>query len=117
MSAFRQTLKKILPAGLLQMGGQAWDALGRAGEWPAALLHPARRDTRRRLAQLKDIHRGQRCFIIGNGPSLRNTDLSRLRAEYTIGMNRIYLAFPEWGFQTSYYLSVNDLVKIGRAHV
>ena len=25
-------------------------------------------------------------------------------------MNRIYLAFPELGFSTSYYLSVNDLV-------
>ncbi|MEN4042833.1 MAG: 6-hydroxymethylpterin diphosphokinase MptE-like protein, partial [Anaerolineaceae bacterium] len=58
----------------------------------------------------KDIHRGERCFIIGNGPSLRDTDLSRLRGEYTIGMNRIYLAFPDLGFQTSYYLAVNDLV-------
>ncbi len=25
-------------------------------------------------------------------------------------MNRIYLAFPDMGFPTSYYLSVNDLV-------
>jgi hypothetical protein len=64
----------------------------------------------RKLAAYKDIHRGQRCFIIGNGPSLNQTDLSRLRGEYTFGMNRIYLTFTELGFCTSYYLSVNSLV-------
>ena len=62
------------------------------------------------LAELKDMHRGQRCFIIGNGPSLKVTDLSKLRNEHTIGMNRIYMLFSELGFSTSYYLSVNSLV-------
>ena len=51
-----------------------------------------------------------RCFIIGNGPSLKQTDLNQLEGEFTFGMNRIYLLFPELGFETSYYLSVNDLV-------
>ncbi len=64
----------------------------------------------RRLESLENIHQGERCFIIGNGPSLKNTDLSRLKNEFTIGMNRIYLLFPQMGFPTSYYLSVNDLV-------
>ena len=63
-----------------------------------------------RLQALKDIHRGKRCFILGNGPSLRQTDLTKLKDEYTFGLNRIYLAFPELGFTTRYYLSVNDLV-------
>ncbi|MEA2007834.1 MAG: 6-hydroxymethylpterin diphosphokinase MptE-like protein, partial [Chloroflexota bacterium] len=63
-----------------------------------------------RLAALKDIHKGERCFIIGNGPSLKNTDVSKLKDEYTFGMNRIYLAFSDWGFQTSYLASVNSLV-------
>lgn len=48
--------------------------------------------------------------MIGNGPSLKNTNISYLRDEYTFGMNRIYLAFEEWGFQTSFLVSVNDLV-------
>jgi hypothetical protein len=47
-----------------------------------------------RLAALKDAHRGERCFLIGNGPSLKQTDLSLLKNEFTIGTNRIYLAFP-----------------------
>lgn len=63
-----------------------------------------------RLAELKDAHRGQRAFILGNGPSLRRTDVSLLANEHTFGLNRVYLAFPQWGFQTSYFVSVNDLV-------
>lgn len=59
---------------------------------------------------MKDAHRGERCFIIGNGPSLKQTDLSRLHSEYTFGTNRIYMMFPDLGFTTSYYVSVNSLV-------
>lgn len=62
------------------------------------------------LSALKDQHRGKRCFILGNGPSLRQTDLSRLRGEYTFGLNRIYLLFPELGFPTTYLVTVNQLV-------
>ena len=48
--------------------------------------------------------------MIGNGPSLRHTDLSLLDKEFTFGLNRIYLLFPELGFDTSFLVSVNDLV-------
>lgn len=77
---------------------------------PAAYLHPWRRRAIERLASLKDIHKGQRAFIIGNGPSLKNTDMSKLRGEITFGMNRLYLMFPELGFSTTYLSVVNDLV-------
>ncbi len=40
---------------------------------------------------MHNIHHGQRCFIIGNGPSLQRTDLTKLKDEFTFGMNRIYL--------------------------
>ncbi len=73
-------------------------------------LHPWRRESIRRLAELKDIHKGKRAFIIGNGPSLKQTDLSKLKNEITFGMNRIYVMFPEMGFQTTYFCSINDLV-------
>ena len=62
------------------------------------------------LISIRGSHRGERAFIIGNGPSLRETDLSPLRNEFTFGLNRIYLMFPELGFQTSCLVSVNDLV-------
>jgi len=63
-----------------------------------------------RLAEFKDKHRGQRCVIIGNGPSLNKMDLSFLRNEITFGMNRIYLLFDKWDFRPTYYVSVNPLV-------
>jgi 6-hydroxymethylpterin diphosphokinase MptE-like len=69
-----------------------------------------RRQSRQRLAALKDRHLGERCFIIGNGPSLQRTDLSRLRKEFTFGMNRIYLLFDKLGFSTTYYVAINRLV-------
>ncbi len=110
MNAVKENLKKNLPAPVYNVLRESRDALQRAGQWPGAAFHPWRRDTIERLAALKDKHKGQRCFIIGNGPSLKQTDLSRLKGEYTLGQNRIYLAFPDLGFTTSYYLSVNDLV-------
>lgn len=64
----------------------------------------------KRMLVLKDRHRGERCFIIGNGPSLKNTDLSLLKDEVTFGMNRIYLLFDRLGFATTYYVAVNKLV-------
>ncbi len=104
------SLKKAIPVPVRRAIGETLDAFDRARQMPAAMLHPWRRDTMERLEALHNRHKGERCFIIGNGPSLRHTDMSKLRGEYTLGMNRIYLMFPELGFQTTYYLSVNDLV-------
>ncbi len=63
-----------------------------------------------RLAAYQDRHKGQRCVIVGNGPSLNKMDLSFLENEITFGMNRIYLLFDKWKFRPSYYVSVNPLV-------
>jgi len=110
MNTFKQTLKNILPTPVLNVARETFDAAARLPEWPAAAFHPLRRNTIAGLTALKDTHRGERCFVIGNGPSLRQTDLTRLRGEVTFGVNRIYLAFPDMGFPTSYYLCMNDLV-------
>jgi hypothetical protein len=106
----RQFLKKNLPEPLLAAIRDGRDFIDRLPEIPSANLHPWRRDTVSRLKKLENKYEGERCFILGNGPSLRNTDLSKLRHEYTFGMNRIYLAFPDMGFPTTFFVSVNDLV-------
>ena len=106
----KQTLKQIIPPPIWNFARQTNDAIRRIPELPDAYLHPWRRESIRRLAAFKDIHKGKRAFIIGNGPSLRQTDLSKLRDEFTFGMNRIYLLFPELGFHTTYFVSINDLV-------
>ncbi|MFX0194960.1 MAG: 6-hydroxymethylpterin diphosphokinase MptE-like protein [Candidatus Hodarchaeota archaeon] len=63
-----------------------------------------------RLARFANRHQGERCFIIGNGPSLNRMDLRPLAREITFGLNRIYLLFDKIGFATTYYVSVNMLV-------
>lgn len=73
-------------------------------------LSPAGRASARRIREFQDEYKGQRCFIIGNGPSLRRMDLSPLRNEVTFGLNRIYLLFEELGFSTTFLVAINRLV-------
>ena len=37
--------------------------------------------------RLRGVHRGERCFVLGNGPSLRDQDLSRLAGEQVFTVN------------------------------
>ena len=94
----KDTIKKLLPEPVLNAAREGFDAIKRVKDIPDAYFSPERLDTIQRLGALQDIHKGERCFIIGNGPSLKQTDLTKLKNEYTFGLNRIYLAFPEMGF-------------------
>ncbi len=105
-----ESLRNLAPEPLINMARTSYDAIRRLPQVPDAYFHPWRRESRRRLMEIRDSQRGKRCFIIGNGPSLKHLDLSKLRQEVTFGTNRIYLLFPELGFTTSYYVSINDLV-------
>ncbi|MBO9395297.1 hypothetical protein J7400_01300 [Shimia sp. R9_2] len=70
---------------------------------------PSRLDTPA-LLSLKNRHFGERCFVVGNGPSLTTTDLDALRWEYTFGSNKIYLAFPETHWRPTFYSLEDRLV-------
>jgi hypothetical protein len=106
----RKFLKENLPDPILSTLKNGRDFISRMPEIPDAYFHPWRRESIQKLQQYGNKYQGERCFIIGNGPSLRKTDLTKLKNEYTFGMNRIYLAFPEMGFPTSFFVSINDLV-------
>ena len=106
----KQSLKSALPTPVLQFARDTYDSFRRIPQLPSAYFHPWRRESIRRLVELKDIHKGKRAFVIGNGPSLKQTDVAKLRNEFTFGMNRIYLLFPELGFHTTYFCATNDLV-------
>jgi hypothetical protein len=108
---FPQSLKRVTPAPLWVLGSNAyWWYYNRGRHVLARTLSLRWVESHRRLLEVHDRHRGQRCFILGNGPSLRKTDLSLLKDEFTFGLNRIYLLFPELGFTTTYLVSVNELV-------
>ncbi|HJS30005.1 MAG TPA: hypothetical protein VJ768_10310 [Anaerolineales bacterium] len=107
----RQALKRRTPDPIWRsLSGTYWWWRNRGRHTLARSASLSWRRNLRRLEPYRDRHRGRRCFIIGNGPSLRRTDLTSLRNEFTFGLNRIYLLFPEMGFTTTYLVSVNELV-------
>ncbi|HQL39176.1 MAG TPA: hypothetical protein PKV95_06830, partial [Anaerolineaceae bacterium] len=98
----KEALKKIIPAPIWRAGSNAyWGWRNRGRHTFLRELSSQWRESQQRLAACRNQHAGKRCFIIGNGPSLRQTDLAKLRGEMTFGLNRIYLAFPELGFTTT----------------
>ncbi len=63
-----------------------------------------------KIEKFKDLHKGERCFIVGTGPSLRIEDLEILKenCEICISMNGIYKGFHETEWRPDYYV-VADL--------
>jgi hypothetical protein len=107
----KETLKKILPNPLWQFASDRyWAWYNRDRHLLARIFSPAWMKNKERLESWRNRYAGQRCFVVGNGPSLRKTDLSKLKGEFTFGMNRIYLAFDDHDFKSSCLVSVNDLV-------
>lgn len=64
------------------------------------------------LVKFKDIHKGKRCFIIGNGPSLKMEDLDKLyeNQEICFGVNKIYKSFPYTKWRPTYHCLSDDAV-------
>ena len=68
----------------------------------------------RGIRPLKNIHAGQACVVIGNGPSLKVVDLTKLHelGIPTFACNRIHLIFPQTPWRPDYYfMSDEKLVK------
>ena len=61
----------------------------------------------KRIKSYKNTYKGKRCFIVGNGPSLRADDLEKLKGEFTFGANRIYEIFDKTEWRPTFYIA-ND---------
>jgi hypothetical protein len=104
-------LKRLTPRPIWRaITAPYWWWYNRARHQFAAALSSRLEESHAILRSMEGRHQGQRCFILGNGPSLSNTNLSLLKNEITFGLNRIYLLFGKMGFQTTYYVTVNTLV-------
>ena len=64
----------------------------------------------KRLERFRNIHYNEDCFIICNGPSLNEMDLTPLNGYYTFGLNKIYLIFKKVELSLSYHVAVNNHV-------
>ena len=67
------------------------------------------------LKALENIHPGKRCFIIGNGPSLRAADLTKIqeRGDISFAFNRIFHIFPDTPWRPTYYISQDEKMLKG----
>lgn len=64
----------------------------------------------KKLASYKNIHKGERCFLIGNGPSLTAKDLDLLKDEYSIGCNLINKIFDETSWRPTYHCVIDGVL-------
>lgn len=67
------------------------------------------------IKKYKNLHKGERCFIIGNGPSLSASDLELIKNEITFSCNKIYniLGKTDW---KPYYYVVDDTGYVKNDH-
>lgn len=71
---------------------------------------------RPKLHALREKYAGtKRAFIIGNGPSLNDTDLSFLENEVTFCVNGFFLKMPELGWTPTFYVVEDHLVAEDRS--
>lgn len=67
------------------------------------------------LSKFKGVHAGERCFVMGNGPSLNLMDLSKLEGEVVFACNAAFLLFDRINWRPKYYVCVDSRVLPDRA--
>ena len=69
-----------------------------------------------KICTLKGSAKVKRCFIIGNGPSLKGSDLNRLISEKTFASNRIYEIFDATDWRPDFYFAIDrDFLRESKA--
>jgi len=64
------------------------------------------------IRSLRDSHVRERCFIIGNGPSLIPEDLMKLKKEFCFATNRIFYMFDKVDWRPDIYLCTDNDILI-----
>lgn len=82
---------------------------------PYVIRNYSRTINGRRLKNLYGRYSGQRCFFIGNGPSLSADDLNVLnkKKEITFAFNRIYNIFDQTEWRPTFYISQDEKILRG----
>lgn len=63
------------------------------------------------IKRYKGIHKGQRCFIVGTGPSLNVNDLDMIKNEISFTVNTGYKAYAKTDWRANYYVTMDDSQK------
>lgn len=67
------------------------------------------------LKTFRNKHKGRRCFIIGNGPSLTANDLNKIKGnnDISFAFNRIYYIYKQTDWRPTYYISQDEKLLSG----
>lgn len=65
------------------------------------------RDRYKPLKKYKNLHKGERCFIVGTGPSLDIEDVNRLKGEISIGVNTLFKLYDKTDWRADYYCIID----------
>lgn len=76
----------------------------------AALPADVRRKSEELLRSYQRRFAGERCFIIGNGPSLCVEDLDALQGEYTFASNRIFTLYNRTDWRPTFFAAQDEEV-------
>lgn len=63
-----------------------------------------------KITEFRRIHQNERCFIVGNGPSLRLSDLEKIKNEYSMAVNKIYQLYNRTEWRPTYYFAEDPYV-------
>ncbi len=85
-------IKIYVPRQIVFWSGYLYRLLGIKGKYDYSLLK-----------KYKNIHKGERCFIVGTGPSLKMEDLEKIKGEYSFSVNSIVLSFSDTTWRPTYY--------------
>jgi hypothetical protein len=87
-----------IPPGFQDMIRRAWVKLSLSRQFELQSLLSTN-------SIFKNIHSGQRCFILGTGPSINSQDLTTLKNEKCISLNSFYLHPDYMTIQPLYHLT------------
>ena len=64
----------------------------------------------KKYRNLRNKYQGERCFVMGNGPSLNQTPLDHLEGEIVWGVNRCHLLYERVAWRPTFYCAVDHRV-------
>lgn len=67
-----------------------------------------KKNNKKRLKEFKNQHYGERCFVIGNGPSLIASDLDLIKNEFTFAANKIYDIYDSTEWRPTYHCCFHE---------
>ncbi len=110
MAALRQSLKKLIKKGIYWMVPQGVSAF--VINHLRTILENRRplRQILRKNEKFMNRHRGQRCFILACGPSIKKQDLTPLKNEVCISVSNFFV-HKDYDFIRPKYHCLPDVIK------